>query len=65
MHDLSPSATILFASDSIEDVLGYDPTDVVGYSCFDYFHPDELPFAISEHGKSIHFDHAAVLTYCR
>ena len=65
MHDLSPSATVLYASDSIEDVLGYEPEEVVGKSCFDYFHPDELPFARDEHGKSINFDKAAVLSYCR
>lgn len=65
MHDLSPSATLLYASESIDDVLGYDPDEVVGKSCFDYFHPDELPFAKDKHTKSIHFDNAAVLAYCR
>lgn len=64
MHDLTPSATVLFASASIEDVLGYEPEEVVGSSCFDYFHPDELPFARDKHGESIQFDNAAVLTYC-
>jgi PAS domain S-box-containing protein len=65
MHDLSPLATVLYASESIDDVLGYDPDEVVGKSCFDYFHPDELPFARTKHGESIHFDNAAVLAYCR
>ena len=65
MHDLSPSASILYASSSIEDVLGYEPVDVVGRSCFDYFHPDELPFARAKYGESIQFDNAAVLSYCR
>jgi PAS domain S-box-containing protein len=65
MHDLSPHATLLYASDSIEDVLGYEPEEVVGKSCFDYFHPDELPFARDKHGESIQFDNAAVLSYCR
>jgi PAS domain S-box-containing protein len=65
MHDLSPSATVLFASASIDDVLGYKPEDVVGKSCFDYFHPEELPFARTMHGASIQFDKAAVLSYCR
>jgi len=65
MHDLSPDATMLYASDSIEDVLGYQPEDVIGKSCFDYFHPEELPFARDKHGESIQFDNAAVLAYCR
>ena len=65
MHDLTPSATVLYASESIEDVLGYDPDEVIGKSCFDYFHPDELPFARDKHTQSIHFDNAAVLAYCR
>jgi PAS domain S-box-containing protein len=65
MHDLSPSATVLYASYSIAEVLGYEPEEVVGKSCFDYFHPDELPFARSVYGESIQFDNAAVLSYCR
>ena len=65
MHDLSPQATVLYASDSIDDVLGYEPEEVVGKSCFDYFHPEELPFARDKHGESIQFDNAAVLSYCR
>ena len=65
MHDLSPHATVLYASDSIDDVLGYEPEEVVGKSCFDYFHPEELPFARDKHGESIKFDNAAVLSYCR
>jgi PAS domain S-box-containing protein len=65
MHDLSPHATVLYASDSIDDVLGYEPEEVVGKSCFDYFHPEELPFARDIHGESIQFDNAAVLSYCR
>lgn len=65
MHDLSPNATLLYASDSIEDVLGYLPEEVIGKSCFDYFHPKELPFARDKHGESIQFDNAAVLAYCK
>jgi len=65
MHDLSPAATILYASYSIKEVLGYDEKEVVGKSCFDYFHPDELRFARHKHGQSIQFDKAAVLAYCR
>jgi PAS domain-containing protein len=65
VHDLSPSATVLYASDSIEDILGYEPEEVVGMSFFDYLHAEELSFARTRNGESIHFDHAAVLSYCR
>ncbi|KAF8545032.1 hypothetical protein BDD12DRAFT_915076 [Trichophaea hybrida] len=64
MHDLSPDATVLYASESIGDVLGYQAEDVVGQSCFRYFHPDETPFAKAVHGRGVHLDRAAMLSYC-
>lgn len=62
---LYEDARLLFASDSITDVLGYSPQDVVGRSCFEYFHPDEMPFARSVHGRGVNLDKAAVLSYCK
>lgn len=47
------------------DILGYRPAEVQGKSCFDYFHPDEVPFARSIHSRGILLDKAAVLHYCR
>lgn len=38
---------------------------MVGRSCFDYFHPDEVPFARSVHSRGILLDKAAVLHYAR
>lgn len=64
IHDLSPEAIVLYASDSIGDVLGHQPRDVVGRSCFEYFHPDEEPFARDEHSKGLLLDCAAMLSYC-
>ena len=55
----------MYASDSIIDILGYLPDEVVGKSCFEYFHPDEIPFARSVHGRGVELDKAAVLSYCR
>ena len=63
--DLGPDATILFASDSITDILGYHPTEVQEKSCFDFFHPEEVPFARSIHSRGILLDKAAVLHYVR
>lgn len=65
IHNLSPDANILFVSDSIVDILGYQPQDVQGKSCFDYFHPDEVPFARSVHSRGVLLDKAAVLHYAR
>ncbi|KAL1879425.1 hypothetical protein VTK73DRAFT_6957 [Phialemonium thermophilum] len=65
IHNLSPSANILFASESICDILGYQPQEVQGRSCFEYFHPDEVPFARSVHKRGILLDKAAVLHYAR
>ncbi|KAI5926722.1 hypothetical protein F4810DRAFT_482628 [Camillea tinctor] len=65
IHNLSPDANILFASESIVDILGYQPQDVLGKTCFDYFHPEEVPFARSVHSRGILLDKAAVLHYAR
>ncbi|KAI9848868.1 MAG: hypothetical protein M1837_006384 [Sclerophora amabilis] len=65
IHDLSAQGHLLYASDSIVDILGYVPQDVIGRSCFDYFHPEEIPWARSVHGRGVRLDKAAVLSYCR
>ncbi|KAJ9131176.1 Potassium voltage-dependent transporter [Pleurostoma richardsiae] len=65
IHNLTAEANILFVSDSVTDILGYQPDEVQGKSCFDYFHPDEVPFARSVHSRGVLLDKAAVLHYCR
>ncbi|KAJ6108579.1 hypothetical protein N7523_009902 [Penicillium sp. IBT 18751x] len=64
IHDLSHDASIRYASDSIQVVLGYQPHEVINRSCWDYFHPQELPFARSVYGRGVRLDKAAVLNYC-
>ena len=63
--DLSTDARILYCSNSITDLLGWKPHEVVGRSCWEYFHPDEIPFAQAVHGRGIRLDKAAVLNYCQ
>lgn len=63
--DLSPEARILYSSDSIVDVLGYTPDEVVDKSVWDFFPPEELPYAKRYHQKGIAMDKAAMLAYCR
>ncbi|KAL9041672.1 MAG: hypothetical protein Q9180_001127 [Flavoplaca navasiana] len=65
IHDLSLDARLLYTSHSIVDILGYTPQDVVGKSCWEYFHPDEIPFARAVHGRGVQLDKAAVLNYCQ
>lgn len=55
---------MLYASDSIGDVLGYDPRDVVGKSCFEYFEETEISQARKSHGRGVKLDKAAMLAYC-
>ncbi|KAJ5728889.1 uncharacterized protein N7483_003397 [Penicillium malachiteum] len=64
MANLSRDASIRYASDSIQVVLGYQPHEVLNRSCWEYFHPQELPFARSVHGRGVRLDKAAVLNYC-
>ncbi|KAL2267494.1 hypothetical protein VTJ83DRAFT_4771 [Remersonia thermophila] len=65
IHNLTANANILFASDSIYDILGYQPDEVKGKSAFEYFHPEEVPFARSIHSRGVLLDKAAVLHYAR
>ncbi|KPM36206.1 hypothetical protein AK830_g10376 [Neonectria ditissima] len=65
LKDLTPDANILYASESIVDILGYSPREVLGRSSFDYFHPQEVPFARSVHSRGVLLDKAAVLHYAR
>lgn len=63
--DLSDEARVLYSSDSIVDILGHTPDEVVNRSCWEFFHPDEVPLARRLHSRGIHMDKAAVLAYCR
>jgi PAS fold len=49
----------------VEDILGYLPREILGKSCWDYFHPHEIPFARASHGRGIELDKAAALFYCK
>ncbi|KAF9344517.1 hypothetical protein BGX26_004277, partial [Mortierella sp. AD094] len=42
LHDLSPTALILWASPSIFDCLGYEPDEVIGVSPYLWIHPDDI-----------------------
>ncbi|KAL6711074.1 hypothetical protein ACN47E_006949 [Coniothyrium glycines] len=65
IHDLSEDAHILYSSDSIVDILGHTPDEVVNHSVWKFFHPEELPLAKAKHNRGVRLDKAAVLSYCR
>ncbi|RMZ73506.1 pas domain-containing [Pyrenophora seminiperda CCB06] len=65
IHDLSDDAHILYSSDSIVDILGHTPDEVVNRSVWHFFHPEELPLAREQHSRGVRLDKAAVLSYCR
>lgn len=65
MHDISAKCVILYASDSITDVLGYAPYEVTNKSTFDYFHSDDLPLALDRYKNEIELEHASSLAYVR
>lgn len=63
--DLSDRATTLYSSDSVIDVLGYTPDELVSVSAWDLFHPVDVHLARAFHDKKVMADKAAVLVYCR
>jgi PAS domain S-box-containing protein len=65
MADLTRDATILYSSDSIVDILGHTPDEVVGKSSWEFFHPEEVPVAKKLHSRGVSLDKAAVLAYCQ
>ena len=65
MTDLTDDAHILYSSDSIVDILGHTPDEVVNRSVWQFFHPDEIPLAKAQHSRGVRLDKAAVLSYCR
>src|SRR6201995_5317156 len=62
--DLSDDAVILYSSDSIVDVLGHTPDEVVGKKAWDFFHPSDVGLAQAVHKRSNEMDKASVLVYC-
>jgi PAS domain-containing protein len=41
--DIDHQATIVYTSESVFEILGYEPHEVVGKTSHLIFHPDELP----------------------
>ena len=46
---LAPDATFLALSPPVTRMLGYEPQEMVGRSCYDFLHPDDLAVARQNH----------------
>lgn len=65
MTDLTDNATILYSSDSVVDILGYTPDEIVNRSAWEFFPQEELLAAQKFHQRRVASDKAAVLAYVR
>ncbi|KAF5377880.1 hypothetical protein D9615_006673 [Tricholomella constricta] len=63
--DFSDQARWLFMTQSVTDLLGYEPHELYGRPSLDLVHPDEYPRVKQIHFDTIRKDKAAVLVYLR
>lgn len=63
--DFTQEAKWLFLTDSCSDLLGYEPSELVGRSSLELVHPDEFSATKQIHYDTIQQDKAAVLAYLR
>ncbi|KAH7925569.1 hypothetical protein BV22DRAFT_1033841 [Leucogyrophana mollusca] len=63
--DFSEDARWLFLTESVSDLLGFEPRELVGRPALELVHPDEFPQVKQMHYDTIRQDKAAVLAYLR
>ncbi|KAF7768294.1 hypothetical protein Agabi119p4_7537 [Agaricus bisporus var. burnettii] len=63
--DFSQEARWIYMTDSVTDLLGYEPRDLVGRPSLELVHPDEFGRVRQLHYDTIQQDKAAVLVYLR
>lgn len=63
--DFTENARWVFLTESVSDLLGYEPHELVGTPSLDLVHPDEFPQVKLLHYDTIRQDKAAVLAYLR
>ncbi|EIW72543.1 hypothetical protein TREMEDRAFT_25231, partial [Tremella mesenterica DSM 1558] len=54
-----------YVSDSITDILGYEPEEIIGHSVYERIHPDEMRAFADIHWTSFKTDRAAAVTFLR
>jgi len=55
----------LYLSSSIQDILGYAPTDLLGRSAYLIFHPEEIPVLTEIHYRALSEETCACVAYQR
>ncbi|KAF8125185.1 hypothetical protein EV363DRAFT_1270219 [Boletus edulis] len=63
--DFSEDVRWLFVSESVTELLGYEPRDVIGHPAVELVHPEEFPAVRRLHYDTIRQDKAAVIAYLR
>ncbi|KAF9485756.1 hypothetical protein BDN70DRAFT_847141 [Pholiota conissans] len=63
--DFSEKARWLFMTESVTDLLGFEPHELIGRPSLELVHPDEFPRVKQLHYDTIQQDKAAVLVYLR
>ncbi|KAG7445687.1 uncharacterized protein BT62DRAFT_969389 [Guyanagaster necrorhizus] len=63
--DFSQEAKWLYMTDSVVDLLGYEPHELYGHPSLELVHPDEVNRVRKLHHDTIKADKAAVLVYLR
>ncbi|KAF9222932.1 hypothetical protein BS17DRAFT_782836 [Gyrodon lividus] len=63
--DFSEDARWLFVTESVTEILGYEPRDVIGHPALELVHPEEFPAVRKLHYDTIRQDKAAVIAYLR
>jgi PAS domain S-box-containing protein len=50
---LNREARITYAAESITNVLGFTPSEVIGRSCFEFMHPEDISIAMDAFNKRV------------
>ncbi|OCF41559.1 hypothetical protein I317_04667 [Kwoniella heveanensis CBS 569] len=58
-------AKIAYVSESMLDILGYEPSDLLGKSCYLIFHPEEIQMLRQIHYQALTDDKTACVAYFR
>ncbi|GMK56533.1 hypothetical protein CspeluHIS016_0303730 [Cutaneotrichosporon spelunceum] len=59
------NAVMVYVSDSISEILGYDPDDLVGKTSYLIFHPDEIPLLREIHYYALQHEKVGCIMYMR
>ncbi|KAL1952539.1 hypothetical protein VTO42DRAFT_5072 [Malbranchea cinnamomea] len=65
LQDISRDGRIRFASQSIEDIIGWKPEEVTNKSVWEFIHPDDVAKGLAVYEENLHHDGAARLDYFR